>query len=60
MPIEGGAFYHVDTMDASRPVYKQHFTKLLLAYAIWLHDNQFASVEKYESANLRTISVQSK
>jgi HEAT repeat-containing protein 5 len=41
LPIEGGAFYHADLVESSRPVYKEHFTKILLAYSIWLNEIQF-------------------
>ncbi len=42
MPIEGGAFYHADLVEVSRPVYNEHFTKILLAYSIWLSETKFA------------------
>ena len=41
LPIEGGAFYHADLVESSRPVYREHFTKILLAYSIWLNDIDF-------------------
>lgn len=41
MPIEGGAFYHADLVDSSKPIYREHFTKILLAYSLWLNDVNF-------------------
>jgi hypothetical protein len=41
LPLEGGAFYHADLVDSSKPVYKEHFTKILLAYCVWLDEIQF-------------------
>lgn len=41
MPIEGGAFYHADLVESSKPIYKEHFTKILLAYTIWLNEIKF-------------------
>jgi len=42
LPIEGGAFYHADLVEVSRPIYNEHFTKILLAYSIWLSETEFA------------------
>jgi hypothetical protein len=28
-------------VESSRPIYKQHFTKILLAYSIWLNEIKF-------------------
>lgn len=41
MPIEGGAFYHADLVDSSKPIYREHFTKILLAYSLWLNEVDF-------------------
>lgn len=41
LPIEGGAFYHADLVESSKPIYKEHFTKILLAYSIWLNEIKF-------------------
>lgn len=41
LPIEGGSFYHADLVDSSKPIYKEHFTKILLAYSVWLEQSQF-------------------
>ena len=41
LPVEGGAFYHVDLVDSSKQIYKEHFTKILLAYSIWLNEINF-------------------
>jgi HEAT repeat-containing protein 5 len=41
LPIEGGAFYHADLVESSKPIYKEHFTKILLAYSIWLSEINF-------------------
>lgn len=40
LPIEGGAFYHADLIESSRPIYNEHFTKILLAYSIWLSETE--------------------
>lgn len=42
LPIEGGAFYHADLVDSSKPIYREHFTKILLAYSLWLNEVDFA------------------
>ena len=41
LPIEGGAFYHADLVESSRPIYSEHFTKILLAYSLWLKETEF-------------------
>lgn len=41
LPIEGGGFYHADLVESSKPIYKEHFTKILLAYSIWLNEIKF-------------------
>lgn len=41
LPIEGGAFYHADLVESSRHIYKEHFTKILLAYSLWLNEIKF-------------------
>ncbi|CAF0928332.1 unnamed protein product [Brachionus calyciflorus] len=41
LPIEGGAFYHADLVESSKPIYKEHFTKILLAYTVWLNEIKF-------------------
>jgi hypothetical protein len=41
LPIEGGAFYHADLVESSKPIYREHFTKILLAYSIWLNEIKF-------------------
>jgi hypothetical protein len=49
LPIEGGAFYHADLVESSKPIYKKHFTKILLAYSIWLNEIQF-NIEQHEKS----------
>ncbi len=57
LPIEGGAFYHADLVESSRPVYKEHFTKILLAYSIWLNEIQF-EIDDISPANQKQLFQQ--
>ncbi len=52
LPIEGGAFYHADLVESSKPIYKEHFTKILLAYAIWLNEMNFG-IREFSAVNTK-------
>lgn len=39
--MEGGAFYHADLVESSKPIYKEHVTKIHLAYCLWIHEIRF-------------------
>lgn len=45
LPIEGGSFYHADLVDSSKPIYKQHFTRILLGYSLWLNEIEYETNE---------------
>lgn len=55
LPIEGGAFYHADLVESSKPIYKEHFTKILLAYSIWLNEIKFNIIEVKPAANQKLV-----
>lgn len=46
LPTEGGAFYHVDTIDAARIHYRKSWPSILHALAIWLKEAGFAKLNK--------------
>ena len=46
LPAEGGAFYHVDTIESARPHYKKSWPSILHALAIWLKEAGFAKLNK--------------
>jgi len=46
LPSEGGAFYHVDTIDAARGHYRKSWPSILHALAIWLKEAGFARLNK--------------
>ena len=46
LPSEGGAFYHVDTIESARPHYRKSWPSILHALAIWLKEAGFAKLNK--------------
>ena len=46
LPSDGGAFYHVDTIDSARPHYRKSWPSILHALAIWLKEAGFAKLNK--------------
>ena len=46
LPTDGGAFYHVDTIDSSRTHYRKSWPSILHALAIWLKEAGFAKLNK--------------
>ena len=46
LPAEGGAFYHVDTLDSARAHYRKSWPSILHALAIWLKEAGFAKLNK--------------
>lgn len=46
LPSEGGAFYHVDTIDSARVHYRKSWPSILHALAIWLKEAGFAKLNK--------------
>ncbi|KAL3874425.1 hypothetical protein ACJMK2_037438 [Sinanodonta woodiana] len=51
LPQEGGAFYHVDTIDSARPHYRKSWPSILHALAIWLKETGFSQLNKNISRN---------
>lgn len=56
LPIEGGAFYHADLVESSRPIYREHFTKILLAYSLWLNEVDFDIHEQFPMSPKQSTS----
>lgn len=40
LPNEGGSFYHPDLIDICREFYREHWTRVLLAYSVWICENK--------------------
>ncbi len=58
--MEGGNFYYHDFIDASRLIYKENWTKIALAFSMWLNEikeNNIDSSYLHEGKIIKTFNL---